>query len=286
MGWEGVKVSRLVLTGLHGPSCLGKNGGMRAFARAISSEFKKLLTLRFIRYVVAATTVLLPLYALLTTPSVRDAISAGDPTLAPGITPESVGFDGIELGQVFLILLGSISVSSEYQFDQLKVSLLAVPNRLRLLGAKVLAVGVVSLLLGMVVVPLVAFISQLQLGEVGILHGGITVSYLLSLGGAIVSWAAIALLSFALTIICRQALTPLLILIVTSQFTLVLVHLMPGAQYLPFSAGVQLYDPSSIVAETPSAGLGSGVALLVLTIWVVAFMALAGFLFQRRGVQT
>ena len=81
MGWEGVKVSRLVLTGLHGPSCLGKNGGMRAFARAASSEFKKLLTLRFIRYVVAATTVLLPLYALLTTPSVRDAISTGDPHL-------------------------------------------------------------------------------------------------------------------------------------------------------------------------------------------------------------
>ena len=166
------------------------------------------------------------------------------------------------------------------------MSLLAVPNRLRLLGAKAFAVGVVSLLLGMVVVPLVAFISQLQLGEVGILHGGITVSYLLSLGGAIVSWTAIALLSFALTIICRQALRPLLILIVTSQLTLVLAHLMPGAQYLPFSAGVQLYDPSSIVAETPSASLGPGVALLVLTIWVMAFMALAGFLFQRRGVQT
>lgn len=286
MGREGVSMSLLALTGLDGPSYLEKGGGMKTFTCTISSELKKLLTLRFVRYVVAATFVLLPLYALLTTPSVRDAIIADDPTLAPGITPEIVGFDGIELGQVFLILLGTISASSEYQFDQLKVSLLAVPNRLRLLGAKALAVGIVSLLLGLIVIPLVALISQLQLGEIGVLHDGVNVPYVLSLGGAVISWTAIALLSFALTIICRQALAPLLLLIVTSQLTLVLVHLIPGAQYLPFSAGVQLYDPASIVAETPSANLGSGVALLVLMIWVMAFMVVAGFLFQKRGVQT
>lgn len=259
---------------------------MRPRSRILSSELVKLLTLRSVQIVLAATVVTALALAAVVAPSVREAILSNSPALAAGVVPEDVGFEVVGLCLVGPIVLGIVAGSSEYQSGQLKTSLIAAPRRIRLIAAKAAALFLVTLVLGLVTIPSESLICQFLLGDLSVVQNGIPLSLALRWLGGIASWAAVAQIGFALAVILRQALVPLLVMILMSQLTLVMVHLVPGAQYLPFSAGVQLFDPSSIISETPSAALSPFSACAALIAWVAGLTVVSFTLFKRRGIQS
>ncbi len=248
----------------------------------LRSELIKLLTLKSVWITVLASS--LPCIGIpaLTAPSIRDAIIANDPALAPGTIPETVGLEWIGLGLIGIAVIGVIAGSSEYVGQQVKTSLLAVPHRLRLALAKAAALCILVTAVGIVTIPTMSLLSQIGLGDISVLRNGMPETLLWRWVGGLALWLATALIGFAFALLMRQTLIPLLVMIVVSQLTLPLVNLVPFAQYLPFAAGTQLYDAAMITSARPDAELSPSLASLSLAAWTGALLLAAILRFQRK----
>ena len=254
--------------------------------KLLASELVKLVTLRSAWITALATAVVCIGAAALFAPSVGDAILANDPALAPGTVPESVGLEWISLGIIGILIIGVNAGSSEYTGGQLKTSLLAVPSRLTLAFTKALALFVVTLSLAVVTIPTLSILSQLAIGDLGVLDGGIPASLMWLWAGGIAYWVAMAQIGFALGLLMRQSLIPLFALIIVSQIVLVIIYWIPLLKYLPDAAGSQLFDPSSIEGSNPDAVLTPTAAIVTLAVWVVVLLSVAILRFRQRDVRS
>ena len=249
------------------------------------SEVVKLLTLRSVRVAILTTVALCVGMAALTAPSIGDAMALNDPGLAPGTTPETVGLEWVGLGLIGVSIVGVIAGSSEYTGHQLKTSLISVPSRTRITVTKSLALLAVTVTMAVVAIPALSLLSQLGLGELGVLQEGVPASLIWRWLGGLLVWGATAQIGFALGVLLRQAILPLFLMIVISQLTLPLVHLVPFAQYLPFAAGTLLYDPGMITGSTPNAYLPPLIAGALVLGWTGLLVGVALIRFQKRDVQ-
>lgn len=254
----------------------------RARTLPVASELTKLLTLRSIWITALLVIVIDVLAAWSQAAPVADAIRSGDANLAPGITPETVGFEWVALGLIGIIVIGVIAASSEYSSGQISTSLVAVPNRRRLFLSKVVALVIVVAAIGAVTIPALSLLSQFGLGDLSVIDDGVPASLVLRWLGATGYWVAMALISFAIATLLRQMLIPLFALIVISQLSLLQLLLSPMFVYLPTIAGVQLFDPGLITGSYPDAAIGLPAAALVTTLWTIALLAAAGVRFIRR----
>lgn len=250
-----------------------------------SSELLKYITIPAIRNTCILAFCACVALVAVSVPQVRDAMLVHSSILAPGVEPETVGLEAAGLGLIAPVILGVLAAGQEYSNAQLKISLTAVPRRWRLFTAKCITLTMLTFVLAAVTIPATSVIAQYLLGSLSVIKTGIPASLILRWVGASCLWIATALISFALTIMMKQTVLPLFIMIITSQLTLVLIHLIPIAKYLPFSAGVQLYDPLSITAETPGAAMSMPVAVITLALWVIVSLGIAAYLFHRRDIQ-
>ncbi len=121
---------------------------------AIRSELLKLRTTRTFLGIVIAT---LGLIVLLV-----GAIAAA----APFEPQETPGFDLIDtagLAQPFALVLGLLAVSTEFRHGTITPTLLAIPDRLQLMTAKLTAYGAAGLILGAVAYGLAALLMSVIL---------------------------------------------------------------------------------------------------------------------------
>src|SRR6478672_5869793 len=135
------------------------------------AELTKLVTLRSVWITAALTWLIVVLVGWSQAGPVGEALRTNDPGLAPGASPETVGFDWVALGLIGIIVIGVIAASSEYVSGQLRSSLVAAPNRERLYWAKCAALTVFVTLLGLVTIPLLSLLSQSGLGELSVING-------------------------------------------------------------------------------------------------------------------
>lgn len=257
----------------------------RGRGAVLLSELTKLLTLRSVQITLALTVALPVLAAALSAPSVGQGIATDDPALAPGVIPESVGLEWVVVGQIGMIVMGVLAASSEQVGGQIRVSMIAVPARARLMLTKAVALLLVTLVVGIVTIPTLSLLSQVGLGDVGIIDDGIPASLVWRWVGAIAFWAGMAQISLALATLLRQALVPIFFLITLSQLSLMLVVLTTWSKLLPTVAGVEIFDPTSISAAFPDATLTTGQAYTCLGLWVAALLVFAVALFRRRDVR-
>ncbi|MCP2048989.1 UNVERIFIED_ORG: hypothetical protein J3D58_003061 [Paenarthrobacter nicotinovorans] len=248
------------------------------------AELTKLVTLRSVWITAALTWLIVVLVGWSQAGPVGEALRTNDPGLAPGASPETVGFDWVALGLIGIIVIGVIS-ASEYVSGQLRTSLVAAPNRERLYVAKCTALTVFVTLLGLVTIPLLSLLSQSGLGELSVVNGTVPASLVLRWVGAIAFWDAIALIGFALGILLKQTLIPLFALIVVSQLSLMLLLLTPAFAYLPTVAGVLLFDPGLVTGSYPAADLGTLTAAMVTFTWTAGLVGFAGFRFSTRDAR-
>jgi ABC-2 type transport system permease protein len=120
--------------------------------------------------------------------------------------PVAQSLSGVFLGQMAIIVLGTLTISSEYSTGGIRTTLTAVPQRLRLLGAKALVLAVIafaaglitmfpSFWLGQVVLATSDKNIEVSLGDPGVLRAVV--------GGALYV-AACGLLGFALGALLRH----------------------------------------------------------------------------------
>jgi len=180
-----------------------------------------------------------------------------------------------QFSQFCAIVLGAGMAGLELRGSSLRTSLVAVPRRLDLLGAKVIIFGILCLLASFIG-NLVAVISSVvpRTSDTELLRQVIRLS-----ARCTISWVMLGLLALLLTIVVRSSVASIavlgLLLLGGSQ---VIRLATEWARFLPDMAGMGLFvDDSSFLKPWP------GVA--VQAAWVVVALVCAGYLFVHRDVR-
>ncbi|WP_037312135.1 ABC transporter permease [Amycolatopsis orientalis] len=242
--------------------------------RAYRGELRKLTSLPSV-WAAVAVGVVVP--AALTFLNAKSAIAANRGGNV------DLGFQELAFGVVGAVILGVVAASSEYTSEgesagggrQITTSLTVVPSRRRLLIAKLAAVSTA-------VAVLATVSSAVTLSNVEALIGdGAGTSGLVRLPGVVLYWVLTALLAFGLTLLTRNGILPLTVLILNTSVvtvTYLLTKLTPLAVFFPDLAGIRLFIRQMDLPVRLSPVTGG----LVMTAWVAALLT-AGFLvFTRR----
>ncbi|WP_433012813.1 hypothetical protein [Kribbella sp. CA-294648] len=150
-------------------------------------------------------------------------------------TNDETPLQTIQYAQVGFILLGVLTVGSEYAGSQIHTTLLSMPNRLALLTGKAVAYGVTALAAAILTVTVVFVAVQLSSDQ--------PVGDLAALLGAVAYLVLIGLFAAAIVTLTRNLLAA-----VVAMATLVLIvspllrNITTAASYLPDSAGMRLYQ--------------------------------------------
>ncbi|WP_231586926.1 ABC transporter permease [Paenibacillus sp. E194] len=194
-----------------------------------------------------------------------------------------VGYIGLGFGVQGVIILGVLAVSSEYLTEssesgggqQITTSLTVVSSRLHFLLAKGCAVTVISILLCIVAIMTTVSATHLILGDY-------TPAFEWSkLIGAVCYWAFTALLAFGITVLAKNGIIPIAVLIINTSFvsfSFLLSKVTKLAFYLPDRAGLEMFMFMSDRFLTPFTGG------LVMFDWVAVFFIIAAIVFHRRDV--
>lgn len=199
------------------------------------------------------------------------------------IEPVSQSLSGIFLGQMAIIVLGALTISSEYSTGGIRTTLTAVPQRLRLLGAKALVLAVIafgaglvtmfpSFLLGQWVLSTAHAGIEKSLGDPGVLRAVV--------GGALYV-AACGLMGFALGSLLRHTAGA-----ITTAIGIVFILPIVG-NFLPGNWGDNvskvLNSGGAIMNARPVEGqLGPWTGYAVFSVWWVVLLAAAAVLIRRR----
>jgi hypothetical protein len=194
-----------------------------------------------------------------------------------------VGYIGLALGVQGVIILGVLAVSSEYLTEssesgggqQITTSLTVVSSRLHFLLAKAGAVTVISILLCIVAIMTTVSATHLILGEYA---PAFEWSRLI---GVVCYWTFTALLALGITLLTKNGIIPLAVLMINSSvvsFSVLLYRVTKLAFYLPDRAGVEMFMFTSDRFHTPFTGG------LVMFAWVVVIFIVAAIVIHRRDV--
>ncbi|GGG19566.1 ABC transporter permease [Paenibacillus aceti] len=201
-----------------------------------------------------------------------------------------IGYSGLGFGVQGVIILGVLSVSSEYLTEssesgggqQITTSLTVVPSRPHFLMAKAGAVTVTSILLCMVAMMTTVSATHLILGEYA---PAFEASRLI---GVVCYWTFTALLAFGITVLTKNGIIPLTVLIINSSvisFSFLLSKITKLAFYLPDRAGIEMFmsfnDESNAIFNRFHTPFTAGLVMLV---WVAVFFIVAVIVFHRRDV--
>ncbi|MEI3606568.1 ABC transporter permease [Pseudogracilibacillus sp. SE30717A] len=244
--------------------------------RAFNAELSKLFSLPGIWLAFLIGTFAPPAIAALDSMAEKKDIIAGVSTRL-----SEVGFIGLALGVQGIIILGVLAVSSEYLTEssesgggnQITTSLTAVSSRLHFLLAKAGAVTVISILLSIVAILTTVSVTNLILGEYA------PVFETSKLIGVVCYWTFTALLAFGITILTKNGIIPLAVLIINSSVVTVsylLTKVTKLAFYLPDLAGSDMFISDGF--HTPFTGS------LIMFAWVAVLLIVAGIVFHRRDV--
>ena len=247
------------------------------FARVVRSEWIKFWTLRSSWITLLAAVVGVIVIGQLIGYNTGKSFAH----LAPEDAAPSGVMQGYYLGQLLIGVLGVLVVSGEYSTGMIRSTLVAVPRRLPVLGAKALVYGFISL---------VAMIPTCVLAYLGAMAFRAHYGHGVGLGGNLrvvigtaVYLALIGLLGSAFGWIVRSTPGGISSLVGTLLVVPVLLKVIPGnwaksvGEYLPSEAGSSFV--SSVRADHT---LAPWPGLLVLVVWVAAAMALAAVLLRRR----
>ncbi|MEK3835904.1 MULTISPECIES: ABC transporter permease [unclassified Paenibacillus] len=258
--------------------------------KAFHAEISKLLSLPGIWLALLIGALAPAVIAALDAIAEKEAIIAGVSTRLP-----EMGYSGLGLGVQGVIILGVLAVSSEYRTEssegaggqQISTSLMVVSSRLQLFLAKAGAVSVISILLCILAVILIVPTTRYILGDYAPLLEWTR------LAGAVCYWTFTALLAFGLTLLTKQGMIPLTVLMINSSlvsFSVLLAKVTKLAFYLPDRAGMEMFMFTKNSASTEVTGslfdsyhtpVTGG---LIMFAWVAVLLGIAAIVFHRRDV--
>lgn len=250
------------------------------------SELRKLLTLPSFAVAALVNVAATAAIAALNGHAVAAALASGETSSFSPDYLTDAGFMELSLGAVGAIVVGVACAASEYRTRRdetddgrpVTATLLACPQRLRLIVAKLIALTVAVVALAVAGVPATLAASRWALGpsaSTGMPWG--------PAAGVTLYWVLTAMIAFAVALVARNGLWPLAVLIANSSVVSVsylLAKLTPAAVYLPDLAGARLYLHP--IPDLPA--LHPITAAAMMTGWAVLFTAGAAAVFARRDV--
>ncbi|PUB20927.1 hypothetical protein C8K30_115138 [Promicromonospora sp. AC04] len=218
----------------------------------------------------------------------RAALDAGAPESRSFVSVFETGYAAVPLGTVGAVVIGVVAMSSEYAANstdagsgrQVTATLAASPRRIALLGAKALTVALFVALTAAVSIPASVGVARLIIGGDASEPVALDVALVRSLG-ATLYWTLTGLIAFAITVLARSGIVPLVVLIANSSLvsvSMLLTNITPLAHWLPDLAGRRLFGGLSTV----EGGLDAGPGALVMAAWTLGLLAVAGVVFSRR----
>ncbi len=243
----------------------------------VRAELRKLLSLPSAWVGLVSGLLAAPLLLLLNAGTVRAELTAG------GSDPTDLLLQNLGIGLIGAMILGVVVMSSEYTASgtdepgarQLTATLTATPGRVRLLTAKAAVLVLIVTAQGMLTTLATVLVSRLVHGDALPLPspGRLT--------GALLFWVLSALLAFALTIVTRRGIIPLILLIVNSTVVSVsylLTKIIPAAAYLPDIVGAHMF----LRGIDAPVDIGPVTAGLTMAAWVAVLLTGAAAIFVRR----
>lgn len=206
-----------------------------------------------------------------------------------------IGYMGLGYGVQGVIILGVLAVSSEYLIEssesgggrQITTSLTAVSSRLHFLLAKAGAVTVISILLCIVAMMAIVPTTQFILGE------NAPALEWTRLIGAVCYWTLTALLALGITLLTKNGIIPLVVLMINSSvvsLSVLLSKITKLALYLPDRAGLEMFMFTSDKLNIPSTGSFFDryhtpyTGGFIMFAWVAVIFIVAAIGFHRRDV--
>ncbi|GAT70469.1 ABC-2 family transporter protein [Planomonospora sphaerica] len=267
---------------------------MRDVAALVRAELTKILTLRAVRLI---TGVILALHVLVQAQNVKAETEAVSRITADGMIErfpgvvrpaqetlvEYLATSSFQLC-LFLPFVAAVIAGQEFRAGQLGTSLLAVPRRGLLIGAKTLATG--GFLLSVAAV-IAAISTAFMYATIKDWNPGLLVSsdawtaQAKFLAHAVLS----GLITFAVTLIARSTLAGVLVTVVLTALTMsqVLAVLAPALDALvPLSAGRNLI---LVPEEGLRLSAGPGHAMVVLVVWPLLTTVAAAIFLSRRDAR-
>jgi len=244
----------------------------------LRAELRKLLGLPSAWVAVALGLVMAPAVVLASASYTRRTIADATATdLA------DLGFRDFSFGIIGPLVLGVVAVSSEYRSTgedapgarQLTASLTAMPDRLRFLAAKTAALTLVVTALALAAAATTIAVTIAAYGD----H--VPPPEAARVVAAVAYWVLTALLAYAVTLITRNGIVPLVVFVLNSSVVSVsylLSKVTDLAVFLPDIAGAQMFVRGMDVPVR----LSPLVAGLVMAAWVAALLAVGAVLFHRR----
>lgn len=219
--------------------------------------------------------------------TVLNAMTVKKAAAGTSSSPFEAAYAIAPLGTVTAVIIGVLVVSSEYvagtaeagSGKQILATLCAIPGRAKLLIAKVATVSVVVLLASAVTLPANVAVARMVIG-----NGHETVTVMQALNrclGAVIYWVLTALMAAAITVVARNGVIPLLVLIVNSGLVSVsylLTKVTGLAHWLPDMAGRRLFGDLS------EGGLDAARGGIVMAAWTLGFLLVAGYVLAKRDV--
>lgn len=122
---------------------------------AIKAEFRKFFTTRLwwgmaIAIFVAGAGLAVLFGFLLTQPQSATDAARGVPTGTPEQIANSVYTSGLQVGYLLLLVIGVMQIGSEYRHKTITSTFLGVPKRVRVMGAKVIALLGIGAIYGLI----------------------------------------------------------------------------------------------------------------------------------------
>lgn len=210
---------------------------------------------------------------VLATVGVAIALAAGIAASARTPTsPQQTLIAIVPFLQIGPILLGILTMATEYQGSQFRTTLTSMPGRLRLLAAKALAYLIVAALTGVGAVGAGLASAAIALGLRDTAQAEQASAW--PSVGAAVYLVMIGLLALAVSVLLRSLVAPLVAML---ALVLIVSPLVAGstehARWLPDRAGGLLYLPGGDSVLTP----GSGALVLLAWTAVAGVAAAAAF---------
>ncbi len=250
---------------------------------AVRFEWVKFRTVRSTPIGYAVMVLLTIGLGILITFAIRSHWHTMDPIARFAFDPVSTSLAGTLFAQFAVGVIGILFITSEYASGSIRATLAAIPQRWRVVTAKVLVLGVTTLIVSEVVVLAAFLIGQrIYAGVVPTATlGGPGVARSVILGGAYL--ALLALLGLGLGLIIRHQSAAISVYTSLLLIVPIIVIILPSS----WQNTVARFEPSalgrSMMSVTPSSNMFSAwPATTVLAIYVAAILVVATVLIERR----
>ncbi len=226
------------------------------------AEWIKLRSLRFTRFAVLGSVVLMILFAMILSGSIAASAANGYDLTA---SAAAIAADATTVGQLPLLMITITVITTEYASQAIRLSLRGTPLRGQLLLAKTAVTALLAFVTGVVLAAAGMITATALLGEANSATLGEAVRSALGIGGYL---ALVSILMVGVGAITRSTIVSILI----ALLLLLAVPVLAQASSAEWLQDLRTYLPSTAgkIMMSPDGGdYGVGVAVAILAVWAL-----------------